>query len=129
MKTKTLNQFIKAAKKAESTEDIKKTRHELKEAYKTNSITWGAFVTVCKEIESAEKKIIRQDSGRRKKEKEMEYEYRILKEEFIEGWRDMTEARFNYQLGQLNTLAGWTGNLRDYIENILGPIGKEFQTK
>ena len=56
--------------------------------------------------------------------REMEYEYKILKDEFLNEWPTFSESRFNYQLGQLNALAGWTGNLRDYIENILQPISK-----
>ena len=51
--------------------------------------------------------------------KSMAYEYEILKETFIENCDTMSDSEFNYTLGRLNTLAGYTGNLQDYVINVL----------
>ena len=59
---------------------------------------------------------------------EMIYEYEYLKDELLSTWQGMSESRFNYQLGQLNTLAGWTGMLQDYVDNVLGAIETELMS-
>jgi len=48
--------------------------------------------------------------------KEMTYEYEILRAVFLEKCMTMSDSEFNYTLGVLNTLAGYSDNLKDYVD-------------
>ena len=60
-------------------------------------------------------------------QQEMAFEYETLRDYFLENCTAMSESEFNYSLGKLNALAGWTGNLQDYALHVLAPVAAKIK--